>query len=205
MFNVFRVLNICLRHGGLWKIGRHGFWECAKPSTIAARGLDIRTKWDDQFVDDVSRTFQAVGIFCFFPIQYINDNGFGSAANFLSTMLTTNGVPNDVINNFNALSIIVFAPILNYCIYPLLRRHNIHYGPVSRITTGLALSTIGGIGYTILNYYAYKLGPCGKFGSSLDCTDGNGVSLVAPISIWVCICYFLTGEYTTQSTSLKVS
>ena len=136
-------------------------------------------------MDDVRRTFQATGIFCFFPIQYLNDNGIGQAANFLSTMLTTNGVPNDVISNFNSLSIIVFAPIINYCLYPLLRRMKIHYGPVARMTTGLAMSTVGGAGYTLLNYYAYKLGPCGKYGSSPTCVDENGVALVAPISIWV--------------------
>lgn len=37
----------------------------------------------------------------------------GSSANFLSTMLTSNGVPNDVIGNFNSLSIILVGPILN--------------------------------------------------------------------------------------------
>lgn len=180
--NVFRVLGICIRRGGVTKIGRKGFWEFAKPSNIAAAGLAARypTAWDDQFVDDIRRTFQATGIFCFFPIQYINDNGLGSAASFLSTMLETNGVPNDVISNFNSLSIIAFAPILNYGLYPLLRRFNIHYGPIARITTGLAMSTLGGVGYTILNSYAYKLSPCGEYGSS-DCKVGTGV---APISIW---------------------
>ncbi|KAK0723285.1 general substrate transporter [Lasiosphaeria miniovina] len=180
--NVFRVLGICIRRGGIKKFGRHGFWDLAKPSNIAAANLDFtyKTHWNDQFVDDVRRTFQATGIFCFFPIQYLNDNGIGQAANFLSTMLETNGVPNDVIGNFNSLSIIAFAPILNYGLYPLLRRLGIHYGPVARITTGLALSTIGGVGYTVLNYYAYKLSPCGEYGSS-DCAIGDGV---APISIW---------------------
>ncbi|KAK4159706.1 major facilitator superfamily domain-containing protein [Cladorrhinum sp. PSN259] len=180
--HVFKLLGVCIRRGGVTRIGRKGFWDLGKPSNIAAAGLSERfiTHWDDQFVDDVRRTFQATGIFCFFPIQYINDNGLGSAASFLSTMLETNGVPNDVISNFNSLSIIAFAPILNYGLYPLLRRFNIHYGPIARITTGLAMSSIGGAGYTIINSYAYKLSPCGEYGSS-DCKVGTGV---APISIW---------------------
>lgn len=37
----------------------------------------------------------------------------GSSANFLTTMLTGNGVPNDVISNFNSLSIILLGPCLN--------------------------------------------------------------------------------------------
>lgn len=186
--NAIRVVGICLRHGGIKRIGRHGFWESAKPSNIAARGLNIKTRWNDQFVEDVRRAFQATGIFCFFPIQYLNDNGIGSAANFLTTMLVTNGVPNDVIQNFNTLSIIVMAPVLNYIFYPFLRRMNIHYGPVARITTGLFMSAVGGAGYTVINYFAYKIGPCGEFGSSPECKE------VANISIWwMAIPYALGG------------
>ncbi|KAI1841864.1 hypothetical protein JX266_011942 [Neoarthrinium moseri] len=177
---IMKVLGICIRSAGLKGFGRKGFWEAAKPSVIRAKGLNIQTTWNDQFVEDVRRTFQATGIFCFFPIQYLNDNGIGSAASFLSTMLQTNGVPNDVIGNFNTLSIICFAPILNYGLYPFLRKTGVHYGPVARITTGLAMSSIGGAAYTVLNYYAYKESPCGEYGSS-DCTIGDGV---APISIW---------------------
>lgn len=182
--NVFRVLGICLRHGGLKKLGRAGFWEPAKPSVILERGLNIQTQWNDEFVEDVRRTFQAAGIFCFVPAHYINDNGIGQSASFLSTMLSTNGVPNDLLSNFNSISIIVFAPIVNYGLYPLLRRWNIKFGPVAKITFGLFLSAVGGAGYTIICYYAYKLGPCGRFGSSKTCVDAEGVSLVAPITVW---------------------
>ncbi|PPJ57966.1 hypothetical protein CBER1_09413 [Cercospora berteroae] len=177
---VCRVLGVCFRRGGLFRIGRHGFWDLAKPTHIAASGLSIQTSWNDEFVEDVRRAFQATGMFCFFPIQYINDNGIGSAASYLSTMLTTNGVPNDVIQNFNSLSIILSVPFFNYGLYPLLRKLKVHYGPVARITTGLAMSSVGGAAYAVLNYYAYKQSPCGEYGSD-NCTVGTGV---APITIW---------------------
>lgn len=184
--NVCRVVGICFKRGGWRKIftRKGGFFDAAKPSNIAQSNHIIQVPWNDQFVEDVKRTFEAAGIFCFFPIQSINDNGLGAAASALSTMLTTSGAPNDVMNNFNSLSIIIVAPLLNYGLYPLLRRHNIHYGPIARMTTGFFLSTCSGIGYTLLNYYAYKLGPCGKYGSSASCVDDNGVSLVSSISIW---------------------
>ncbi|MCQ6473621.1 hypothetical protein, partial [Vibrio parahaemolyticus] len=75
-----------------------------------AAGETPTTRYNDQFAEDVKRTFQATGMFCFFPIQFWNDNGIGNSANYLSTMLRTDGAPNDVLNNFNALSIIIFSP-----------------------------------------------------------------------------------------------
>ncbi|KAI1331067.1 MFS general substrate transporter [Xylariaceae sp. FL0255] len=178
--DVFRVLGVVFRRGGIKRIGRHGFWDLAKPSHIAAAGVNIKTSWNDEFVDDVRRAFQATGMFCFFPIQSLNDNGIGAAANYLTTGMTTNGVPNDVISNVNSLAIIAFAPILNYGLYPLLRKWNIHYGAVARITTGILLSAVGGVGYTVLQYYVYKESPCGYYATS-NCEDGFGV---APITIW---------------------
>ena len=89
-------------------------------------------------------------------------------------MLTTNGVPNDVIGNFNSLSIIAMAPVLNYGLYPLLRRHNIHYGPIARMTTGFLLAIVAGAGYTLIAWKGYELSPCGNRGTSLDCVDAKG-------------------------------
>ncbi|ESZ93293.1 hypothetical protein SBOR_6331 [Sclerotinia borealis F-4128] len=184
--NVCRVVGICFKRGGLRKLftRKGGFFEAARPSNIAKSDHVIQVPWNDGFIDDVKRTFEATGIFCFFPIQNINDNGLGSSASALSTMLSTSGAPNDVMNNFNSLSIICVAPILNYGLYPLLRKRNIRYGPIARITTGFFLSTMSGAAYTVLNYYAYKTGPCGKFGSSKSCVDPDGISLVSSIPVW---------------------
>ena len=41
----------------------------------------------------------------------------GSSANFMTTMLKGDGVPNDVIGNFNSLSIICLGPVLNVSIW----------------------------------------------------------------------------------------
>jgi dipeptide/tripeptide permease len=180
--NVFKILGFNMRNGGLWRIGRKGWWENAKPSVQAAHGLTPTTAYNDQFVEDVKRTFQATGMFCFFPVQYWNDNGIGSSANYLSTMLKTDGAPNDVLNNFNPLCIIVCSPLLNFGLYPLLRKWKIHYGPVMRICTGFFLSTCAGIAYCVMQYYAYKGSPCGYYGSSAETCVDEG--LTADISIW---------------------
>jgi len=109
-------------------------------------------------------------------------------------MLTSNGVPNDFLQNFNSILIIIAAPVLNYLFYPMLRKWHIRYGPVARITTGLFLAAIGGTGYTVLNYYAYKTSPCGHYGSSLSCVDADGSALFSPITIWyIAIPYAIGG------------
>jgi dipeptide/tripeptide permease len=64
----------------------------------------------------------------------------------------------------------------------MLRNARIHYGPVSRITTGFFISTLAGIGYTILCYKAYETNPCGWYGSTDPYCVDNG--LVSPISLW---------------------
>ncbi|GAB0133379.1 hypothetical protein EsDP_00001790 [Epichloe bromicola] len=180
--NVFRAVGHCLAGRGILRIGRKGWWDNAKPSVRARRGLSLETHYSDDFVADVQRTMQATGMFCFFPVQYWNDNGIGSSANFLSTMLTSDGVPNDVVGNFNCLSIIVLGPVLNYVLYPMLRKAKIPYGPVARVTTGFFISTLAGIGYTVLCYKAYQTSPCGWYGS----TDPRCVEneLFSPISLW---------------------
>lgn len=180
--NVFRVMGYCMRNGGIFRIGRKGWWEPGKPSVQAAMGLTPTTRWNDQFVDDVRRSVQATGMFCFFPVQFWNDNGIGNAASYLSTMLRTDGAPNDVLNNFNPFAIIFGSPLLNFGLYPLLRRWKIHYGPVMRICTGFFLSTCAGIAYTVLQYYTYKTNPCGYYGSTDPiCVDGG---LTSEISVW---------------------
>ncbi|TVY82059.1 Peptide transporter [Lachnellula suecica] len=144
----------------------------------------ISVQWNDKFVDDVQRTFQACGIFLFTPIFFINDGGIGGASDALSVMLTTNGVPNDVISNFNPLVIILGVPIFNYGLYPLLRKYKIHFGPIMRMFVGMMVCSIASIGWAIITHYAYTTGPCGDHASSLTCVDADGVSLVSPISIW---------------------
>jgi dipeptide/tripeptide permease len=158
--NIFKVLGDCLRHGGITSIG-HGFWDAGKPSVRAAAGTTKVYTYDDSFVEDVRRTFQACGIFLFLPIFNINDGGLGAAANALTAGMQTNGLPNDLLDNLNAVSIVIGIPIMNSIVNPLLLRYGIKWGSISRMTFGFALCTIGSIGFSILQYYVYQTSPCG--------------------------------------------
>ena len=167
--NVFKVLGSALKHGGVRSIGRKGFWDKAKPSVRAAAGSTEVYPYDDQFVEDVRRTFQACGIFLFLPIFNINDGGLGAAANALTVGMQTNGLPNDLLDNLNSVSIVVMVPVMNQIIYPLLLRWGIKWGAISRMTFGFALCTIGSIGFSVLQYYVYQTSPCGY--NSTTCAE----------------------------------
>lgn len=83
--NVFKVLADIFRQGGIKKLGRKGLCKSLMFLFLhvadgASGELAYPSKWpgkiygyDDQFVDDVRRTFQACGIFLFFPIFNINE------------------------------------------------------------------------------------------------------------------------------------
>ena len=173
---------ICLRKAGFKGFGRKGYWEHAKPSVLAASGDNRVVGWTEDFVEDVRRTMAACAIFLFFPIQQINDGGLGAAANAQSASLTSNGVPNDVLDNLNPLAIIVLIPIMNHGVYPLLRKMGIRFGPIARMTFGFFIAAIGASSYVIIQHYIYKTSPCGKYATDCDSEINGGVS---PLSLWL--------------------
>ena len=54
----------------------------------------------------------------------------------LPFLLELHGIPNDALGNIDALTIIVFIPILNAGLYPILQRSGILFRPIARITVG---------------------------------------------------------------------
>ncbi|KAK9233888.1 MFS peptide transporter [Lipomyces kononenkoae] len=169
----FKIIGTALRtnHFRVW---RKDFWDAAKPSRLSAQGVSV--DWNDKLVDDVRRTFQASFVFLYFPIWALNDGGIGSVGSNQGAAMITNGAPNDLLNNFNPLTIIVFIPILSYIVYPTLDKFKIKFGRISRITLGFTIAAISGIWGAVIQYYVYKLSPCGYYASTCD--------EVAPISIW---------------------
>ncbi|KAJ8125857.1 hypothetical protein O1611_g7781 [Lasiodiplodia mahajangana] len=179
--NVFKVLGDIFAHGGIKKIGRAGFWDLGKPSVRRAAGSTKEYKYDDTFVSDVKRTFQACAIFAFAPIWQVNDYGLGAAANALTAGLDTKGLPNDLFDNLNSVSIVVLIPFMNHIVYPFLRKKGIKWGSISRITFGFALGTIGSIGYGLLQYYVYQTSPCGYNASTCTEIVAPGEPALSPI------------------------
>ncbi|KII83937.1 hypothetical protein PLICRDRAFT_432549 [Plicaturopsis crispa FD-325 SS-3] len=168
--NTFRVIGISLKE-------RKFNLDAAKPSRLASKGISV--PWSDGFVEDVRRTLVACQIFLFFPVYNLNDGGIGNIQTSQGASMVTNGAPNDLLGNFNPLTIIIAIPILNYGVYPLLRRYRIPFGRISRITLGFVLAALSSVIGAILQWRVYETSPCGYYAT--DCAIGDGVSTV---SIW---------------------
>ena len=79
--NVIRITGVAIKQNN-YKLWGKGYFEKAKPSALAAKGITtFRGKpipWTDKMVDDTKRTYAACTIFLYFPIWYSNDGGIGN-------------------------------------------------------------------------------------------------------------------------------
>ncbi|KAI1843498.1 hypothetical protein JX266_010324 [Neoarthrinium moseri] len=149
-------------------------WHNVRPSTLAEG--DVLADYSEKNVDDVRRTWQAVQIFLYIPVWNLNDGGVGSVQSNQGAAMTSNGAPNDLLSHFNPLVIIFFAPFMAHIVYPFLKRRNIKFGRISRMTFGFMLATISSVIGAIVQYRVYETSPCGYEAST--CDD------VSPLSIW---------------------
>lgn len=181
LVEVGKVSRYLLKDGGwgrMWK-GGDDFWNRAKPSYIEQREgtIDLaKVYWDDKFVDEIRQTLSACAVFALIPIFTLANGGIGNSANSMSGAMTLNGVPNDLIDNFNSLAIIMFAPILNWGLYPLFARWGHPIKPMTRMCIGFLLGTVSDITAALVQWRIYVTSPCGYSASTCDS--------VSPISIW---------------------
>ncbi|KAL1647372.1 peptide transporter ptr2 [Diplodia intermedia] len=181
--HVSKIWAIAVKQNG-GKFWRKGFWDAAKPSVLAEKGVTTFAgkpiDWSDKFVEDVVRTIEACKVFLYFPVYNINDGGIGSVLSNQGSTMTTNGAPNDLLGNFNPIVIIVAVPLLSHFVYPALRKYNVRFGRITRITFGFTLAWISGVIGAVVQWRVYATNPCGYYASSCV-ADGR----VSPLSIWL--------------------
>lgn len=90
--------------------------------------------------------------------------------------------PNDIVSKLNPLFIVILIPIMDFIIYPALRKAGVRLSPIKKITAGFALSSFAMVSACVIQYYIYEMSPCGKYINKLskkrkDCS--------ADISVWV--------------------
>ncbi len=68
-------------------------------------------------------------------------------------------MPNDILQNIDPLALIIFIPIFDKIIYPLLRRFNINFKPISRITCGFICASLSMAWTALVQHFIYSTGP----------------------------------------------
>jgi len=70
------------------------------------------------------------------------------------------GIPNDLMQNFDPIAIIVCIPLLNNFVYPVLRKYNIPFRPITRISLGFIVASMSMLYACVLQHFIYKQAPC---------------------------------------------
>ncbi|KAK5996913.1 putative peptide transporter ptr2 [Cladobotryum mycophilum] len=170
-------------------------WDHARPSRVA---IDMRPAWmtyDDAWVDEVRRGLMACKVFLFLPIFFLSYNQMTGNLTIQAGTLQRHGVPNDVIQNLNPISIVIMIPIIDYLLYPFLRKIGIAFTPIKRMTTGFMLAAMSMIASAVMQHYIYQKSPCGDHANGTVMVDGKEQACdPAPINVWAqCLPYILIG------------
>ncbi|KAE8449915.1 hypothetical protein EG329_007392 [Mollisiaceae sp. DMI_Dod_QoI] len=166
--DAFKAIGIMIKHRNM---------NAPKPSYQEEFGRSHATPWDDLFIDELKRALQACKVFVFYPIYWVVYSQF--SGNFVSQAAQMNGhgIPNDLMQNFDPIAILFFAPILDRLVYPLLQKYHIKFRPIARIAFGFIVASMSMLYAAILQHYIYKAGPC--YGHPLECPAATGLDGVA--------------------------
>lgn len=137
-----------------------GKMDAAKPSYQEENGRKHATPWNDIFIEEIKRALVACRVFIFFPIYWVV---YGQMLNnFISQagVMELHGIPNDIMQNIDPLTIIIFIPICDRLVYPLLRKFNIPFKPITRITMGFVFAALSMAYAAIVQHLIYSTGPC---------------------------------------------
>ncbi|GAV30520.1 hypothetical protein PMKS-004034 [Pichia membranifaciens] len=124
--------------------------------------------WTEQEVKDYRSTLTQCSMFSFWVIFNLSDTGLGSTLTAQAGSMYSQGIPNDFFNNFNQITIVAAIPILDYIIYPLLKKWRINFKPVHKIFVGFMLGACGSMVSAILQWRIYQTSPCGYYATTCD-------------------------------------
>ena len=163
--NAFKAIGLMIRSRDL---------NAAKPSWRENNNKVGEVPWSDHFVEELKRALRACKVFVFYPVFWVCYNQFSNNFVTQAGQMEGHGIPNDMMQNFDAISILVFTPLLEFAIYPFLRRLGYELRPIARIGLGFWFAALG-VGYAaIVQHLIYSAGPCYDApGACPEGMDGN--------------------------------
>ncbi|KAM4066171.1 POT family protein [Hirsutella rhossiliensis] len=187
----FRMFIFVRKRSSLTKFS----WEVAKPSNVPVAERPSWMTYDDAWVDEVRRGLKACKVFLFLPIFFLSYNQMTGNLTIQAGTLELHGVPNDIIQNLNPISILIMIPLIDHVLYPGLRKLGIAFTPIKRMTTGFIIAALSMVASAVMQYYIYQKSPCGWYANKLILVDGvEKACPPAPINVWAqCLPYIFIG------------
>lgn len=150
----FKIMWIAITH--------KGNYDAAKPEyhEELCTGRKYEITWDSIFVEEVKRALVACKVFVFYPIYWVVYSQMLN--NFISQagQMSLHGIPNDLMQNWDPITIIIFIPICDYFLYPGLNKLGFKMLPITRIFWGFMLAS-GAMAYAAgVQKMIYNSGPC---------------------------------------------
>jgi POT family proton-dependent oligopeptide transporter len=160
------------------------FWDRIKPSAMQARGetLPAFMTFDDAWVDEVRRGVLACKVFLWYPLYWLAYNQMTNNLVSQANTMNLGNTPNDIVAKLNPIFIIIVIPIMDFIVYPGLRKMGVNFTPIKKITAGFALSSFAMVSACVIQWYIYKMSPCGDHINKLSKTRKD---CHADISVWV--------------------
>ncbi|PFH56246.1 hypothetical protein XA68_16838 [Ophiocordyceps unilateralis] len=170
-------------------------WNVAKPSNVPVGQRPSWMTYDDAWVDEVRRGLKACKVFLFLPIFFLSYNQMTGNLTIQAGTMELHGVPNDIIQNLNPISILLIIPVIDHIIYPTLRKMGFAFTPIKRMTTGFIIAALSMVASAVMQYYIYQKSPCGWYANKTLVVDGQKKPCPpAPINVWAqCLPYIFIG------------
>lgn len=97
---------------------------------------------------------------------------------------SVHGTPNDLIQNLNPITLVIAIPIMDFLIYPALRKYKINFTPIKRIAFGFFIAGTAMIYAAVLQKYIYASSPCHDNLPS-ECVHEDDTPNPSSINVWV--------------------
>ena len=156
------------------------FWDKNRPSQVPQESKPYWMTFDDAWVDELKRALSACRVFCFYPIYWLAYGQIDNNLTAQAALMNTHGLPNEILNNINPLTLIVFIPIFDMLVYPSLRKKGFIFTPIKKITMGFFMGVLAMVWAAILQWKIYEKHPCGYHPTSTEeCREK-----IAEITVW---------------------
>ncbi|KAL3489913.1 POT family-domain-containing protein [Aspergillus germanicus] len=140
-------------------------FEKAKPSALRENGkidhypFANKSGYTDYGVEKVKTGITACKLFLLFPLYFVCWTQIWNNLISQAGQMALHGTPNDLLQNLNPIALIIFIPLLDFVVYPLLRRYKINFRPELKVTAGFFMAAVSMVYACVLQHYIYKSPP----------------------------------------------